>query len=762
MGRSLAAVMVTLIVARTVTPVAAAPLLVPVLLEETAGVARRASPTTGGIPFPKGRLTKTDGLWVSTPDGRPVRSQVRPLERWPDKSIRWLLLDFLADVSDGGRATYALKDGGAPKQKTEGPVVRLQSGGGARTIDTGRLRVRIPDDGKVLASEFASGSVKLPNPLPLPTLTIAGAPPAAAGPATISVETEGPVRTELLFAGRWAEQAFAYELRLAFFAGQAAARVQLTLVNLGDPNAAEVAAVSLTVPGKFPAAETGVDGATRFLDPGRPVHEIRHDDAAPAMVDGRPAGKHADGWLRAHGGGMALTLVSRWFWEEYPQALAARPDGIHLDLLAGGATPIRVGSGAAKTFEFWIVLEPEAAAAGAAAMAAALRAPLVPLAAADWTVASQALLQAISPADQGARDFLPALTRAVTRYVARNATSEWDDGPPVPCDERTSERRRTGYYGALNWGDWNFPRYRSEAEGCDAWGNLEYDLPQVLGLGWVATGTRVFWDQFVPAVRHYRDVDVVHHWKERPEWVGMNHPHKALHFAFESPNRIDLGHTWLEGLLTHWRLTGEVRSYAAAQGIADALVRLERKAGNPRQYGWPLIALVAMADASGEKRYLDAATRYAAAATASTQPRPSAGDWKMGILADGVSYAQSLTGDQALRRWLVSYADALVGDEEQRVERDPRYFLPIGQVALLTGDERYGDVALREAAALTIGEWGKPLAISGRTGFRLLAPLAILHLPKPKPPPQRRPVTDPNAPTPPPTMPPVPALPSSP
>lgn len=737
------ALLAALVLARTAMVADAAPLAVPVLLEETAGVARRAAPVTGGIPMPKGRLTKTDGIWMSSPDGRPVRSQVRALERWPDKSIRWLLVDFVADVSDGARTTYTLKDGGPPKPAPEGPVVRLSSGGGARTVDTGRLRVRIPDDGKVLASEFTSGSVKLPAPLPLPTLTLAGADPAPAGPATISVETEGPVRTELLFAGRWPQQAFAYELRLAFFAGQAAARVQLTVTNLGDASAAEVAAVSLTVPSKYGAAETGVDGATRFLDPGQPMHDVRHDDAAPALVDGRPAGKHADGWLRVHGGGMALTLVSPWFWEEYPQALAARSDGLRLDLLAGGATPLRFGSGAAKTFEFWIVVEPEAAAGGAAGLAAALRAPLAPLAAADWTVASLALLQALSPVDQGAREFLPALTRSVSAYVAQNATAEWDDGAPVPCDQRTAERRRTGYYGALNWGDWNFPGYRSTAEGCDAWGNLEYDLPQVLGLGWVATGSRVFWDAFVPAARHYRDVDVIHYWKERPEWVGINHPHKALHFARESPNRVDLGHSWLEGLLTHWRLTGEVRSYAAAQGIADALVRLEDKAGNPRQYGWPLIALSAMADASGETRYLEAAKRYAAAATDASPPRPSAGDWKMGILADGVSYAQAITGDQALRRWLLDYTEALLADQAEQVQHDPRFFLPVGQAALLTGDQRYVDTALRQAAELTIGRWGKPLAIAGRTGFRLLAPLAVLRLPKPPPPPPRRPVAKP-------------------
>ena len=37
---------------------------------------------------------------------------------------------------------------------------------------------------------------------------------------------------------------------------------------------------------------------------------------------------------------------------------------------------------------------------------------------------------------------------------------------------------------------------------------------------------------------------------------------------------------------------------------------------------------------------------------------------------------------------------------------------------------RYRERALEVAAGLQIGDWGKVLALSGRTGFRLLGPLA--------------------------------------
>jgi hypothetical protein len=313
---------------------------------------------------------------------------------------------------------------------------------------------------------------------------------------------------------------------------------------------------------------------------------------------------------------------------------------------------------------------------------------------------------------------LPRLDTAIGRYLARNRAERWDNGPPVDCDARTSEHERVGAYGALNWGDWNFPGYRDKSEGCDAWGNLEYDLTQVLGLDFAVTGSRPAWDAFVVAARHYRDVDVVHYAPGHEDWLGINHPHKVKHFAVESQNKVDLGHTWLEGLVTHYRLTGEVRSIEAARGIADAIERHVQKAGNPRQFGWPMIALAAAADATGDARYRAGAVAFADKAVAVHEPTPAFGDWKMGILADGIAMTHALTREPKLRDWLVKYADAFCAEPAKY--DDPRYALPLGYMAQLTGSTRYRDAGLTVVDAMPIGDWGKTLAISGRTAFRIL------------------------------------------
>src|SRR6185295_6527444 len=337
-----------------------------------------------------------------------------------------------------------------------------------------------------------------------------------------------------------------------------------------------------------------------------------------------------DGWARVAGERLTITAVRRWFAEEWPQALDVSKAGLGVDLLAGKDETVDLGIGAAKTFEIWLVFQSPRAASDPFELAAQFQRPLVTGVDAAWTAASRALPNAVAPAGPGVRELLPRLDTAIGRYLARNRAERWDDGPPVDCDVRTSERERVGTYGALNWGDWNFPGYRDRSEGCDSWGNLEYDLTQVLGLAWTATGTRSSWDAFVAAARHYRDVDILHYAPGHEDLVGINHPHKVKHFAVESKNTVDLGHTWLEGLITHYRLTGEVRSLEAARGIADVLVRRRYKAGNARQYGWPMVALAAAADATGDARYRAGAVAFADKGVAVHDPTPAFGDWKMG------------------------------------------------------------------------------------------------------------------------------------
>jgi hypothetical protein len=700
----------------------ASPAIVALAVAEPAGVARHAFPATASVPLPRGRLRDPAALWLAAPDRRPTSVQAHALERWPDGTLRWLLLDFLADVPANGETIYTLHEGRLP-EALPAPRLRMETRRGERLIDTGPLRLAVREDGRTLLAAASTARARLPAPIQIPALGLADRDVAPPSPDRVQVEREGPVRTELLFTGRY-PPGVAYQLRLAAFAGRPFVRVRHTLINVTDAPAVPIRSLALVVPGRFREASVGVDGSPHALESLAPPRDLVQADPSSVTLGGTATGRHGDGWARASGDGLDVTLVTPYFWQEYPMAFRLAPDRLALELVAGADSPVALGAGAAKTWEAWIAVQPAAGAPPAAGLAAALCEPLVALPPAAWIVASRALPHAITPSDADAREFLGRLAAAYARYREHIAGERWDDGPPLACEERSAERPRLGLYGALNWGDWQFPGYRSRVHGCDAWGNLEYDLPQVLGLAWAATAGRQYLDGLGPAARHYRDVDVIHHAPGRPHWLGFNHPHKVGHFSFATREAVDLGHTWAEGLVTYHRLTGDGRALAAARGIADALVPRAASAHNPRQFGWPMIALVAVHGATGEKRYLEAARAYAGRALATFPPTPAAGTWMMGILADGLAAVHAATGEEHLLRWLTAYADALVAAPDRHT--DPRYALPLGYLAVVSGNRRYEERARATVQRLRIGGWGKPLAAMGRTGFRLLADLQQL------------------------------------
>lgn len=272
----------------------------------------------------------------------------------------------------------------------------------------------------------------------------------------------------------------------------------------------------------------------------------------------------------------------------------------------------------------------------------------------------------------------------------------------------------------FNWGDWNFPGYHDTTKGCDAWGNLEYDTTQVLALAYAATGERAYYESMVAAARHFMDVDRIYFQPERPTWVGMNHPKNPLHFTF-ALGGVDLGHTWTEGLLSYYYLTGDERGLHAARGIADYLVRRLRTTvrGNPRQWGWPQIALTAAYEATGDPEYRRAALEYARGGMAAHAPG-TLDSWKVGILAEGLSYTHSVTQDPTIRRWLERYA-AAVSKDKRGARIDPRFLPAVGYVGRLTANAHYLGLATATVSRLQFASWGKPFTIAGRIGFRLLS-----------------------------------------
>src|SRR5882724_1498236 len=92
-----------------------------------------SGPVTCGIPWPRGALHDLSRLALRDARERRIPLQARVLDRWPDGSVRWVLLDWHAEVE---AAPYRL---GVADYEPLPPqyAVRVQANGTAVTVETG-------------------------------------------------------------------------------------------------------------------------------------------------------------------------------------------------------------------------------------------------------------------------------------------------------------------------------------------------------------------------------------------------------------------------------------------------------------------------------------------------------------------------------------------------------------------------------------------------------------------------------------------------
>ncbi|MGH7786109.1 MAG: beta-L-arabinofuranosidase domain-containing protein [Candidatus Binatia bacterium] len=710
-----AGALVALILGASVAEAAPAPFTpIAVTVREPDAVARRHWPLTFSVPFARGQLAAATSVQVVDEQGRPLPTQARPLAQWRDGSVRWLLVDTQVDLNRGQERRLRVQAG--PTLAPSAPL-KTTVGAEAVEVDTGVVRFSIPRHRFAIVEGLRPSGTEQPLAGPLATSLVAGERTGNAQPPTsVTVTESGPLRARVELRGTFGIN-FDYVVRIEVYAGQPTVRVWHTFINRHPTPSIAVPRVSLDWPlGELTPAtyRFGIAGERPRSGPlGDTGVALLQADNVAYTVSGARADGHLDGWVELRNGRASVGLASRWFWQEYPQSLVARRDRLTYNLWAPEAEPAKAGIGVAKTHELALwVAPPDGLPAG---LPGVMAESLIGVVDPTWVASSGALPQAVAtlaPADR----FVRKARIAADRYLHRNATERWNDCGRVDCTAAGIDRPRVGAYGMWNWGDWNFRGYDDRTKGSDSWGNLEYDTAQVLALTYAASGDAEVYTAMEAAARHFIDVDTIHAYPDRPEWVGMNHPKNPLHFSFELGGP-DLGHTWVEGSLSYYYLTGDTRALDAARALADYLVTRAQShvRGNPRQWGWPQVALVAVYDATGEPRYLDAAQRYAHGGMRAHPPGSSA-HWKLGILADALAYTHAATGDTAIRQWLEQYA---AGVMQRKAREDARAFPAVAYMAHLTGDPAMRAAALARADKLDLGSWGKPFTINGRIGFRI-------------------------------------------
>jgi len=196
---------------------------------------RTKHPITIGVPCPRG-LVKPESAFVLNENGRSIPVQATPLTHWPDKSIKWLLCDFLIDMEPEEQICLALKPGKPEKDARQ--IMHYSSTDDTVEINTGAAyfvlssSILLPFQ-KVLVNarntlDERGGKLWLKDQgnLKLPAVI-----------EKMDIEAQGPIRFTIHLTGHFGgDNRLLFRARLHFYAKTAKTCLELTLHN---PRAAE-------------------------------------------------------------------------------------------------------------------------------------------------------------------------------------------------------------------------------------------------------------------------------------------------------------------------------------------------------------------------------------------------------------------------------------------------------------------------------------------------------------------------------------------
>ena len=611
---------------------------------EPSGVKRTSWPVTSGIPLPQGGLNNPSNVKLLQ-NGTELPLQTETLCKWPDGSIRWLLLDFQVDLKAKERKQFTLQYSPKVKSKEVKNPVRVSTKGSNIEVVTGPMRMVLTSasvrpldavwldvnkDGVFSSAERVTNS----NGAGIVLQTPDGKRfRADLTKADVAIEQAGPLRACIRFEGKHASAKgamFRYVLRIHAFRGKDFVRMFYTFINdYQDELMAKIDSLDFIF---------SLDGKTtgNGILAGKKVKQGRlfQVDEKRYEIDGKPAGERSLGWAAIEGDRSGLAVGLRQFWQNWPKAIECRegkltvgicpqfPKGLYDNkpleeenklyyYLRDGVYTFKIGM--ARTHELW-------------AMFFSGRSKTSELNN-FFLSAEQPLLAVCEPA-----------------YAC--STKAFGDCPPADANkyegydgwlDRTMDahlklREKQREFGMLNYGDWFGERSVN-------WGNLEYEMQYGLLIQHLRTGDRKYYLRAEQAARHHIDVDVVHAvnkhvpsdprrgdvpqlgdvWRHSLNHTGGYFEDGVIDIPETNPIAVkryregttEFGHVWVAGDFLYYFLTGDRRALEVSTLVGNATASdcPTPYSSHMREIGWPMIVVLAAYEATGDKKYLDAATR---------------------------------------------------------------------------------------------------------------------------------------------------------
>ena len=541
---------------------------------EPSGVARKNGPVRGAIPLFRGELADATKIRLLDAAGREVPVQGKATAYWPEKTIRFLCLDFLASLGPGEKQQFTLEYGSAVRAATRTPLTVSEGDAKAVAVDTGAVRLtfatgreflRIAYPGAKRGRQSAGGkavvcaSEKGDGPKEHPLVI-----------EKVRVTERGAVQATIHLLGHYGDRKafqpadaadkdvwrYPASLFCRVYAGTGRVYIEHTFGYNGDEYHDFVQRYGLTfATGRRGATFLygGDDGKAREAPSGVRLNQFAHDRwelSGKAAAKGRRFG----GWGAVDAGGPRVLVALREAWQNWPVALGAeesgdltceilgeRPDrALDLRYEIDGGKPCREirshsmfygeeltlyysssntrimrgrARGLKKIHELLLDLSAGGSKSDVAAAGRAFQRPLVP-----WC---------------GPRRFRD--TKALG-HIGVYDDAKWDFLKhyfSVMFDGLTMTHEANGLYGWVDWGDLpmcNRPKggkFKMEMDGGVGWSNAERALAPYF-YHYAAGGGRRFLDLGRAMVHHTIGIDTEHPGGD--DRHGGYHRHNQVHW----------------------------------------------------------------------------------------------------------------------------------------------------------------------------------------------------------------------------------------
>ncbi len=588
---------------------------VPLTVAEVSGVARN-EPVTFGIPLPEGALG--DPQRVSLIDaGTQLPVQTQATVRWPDRTVKWLLVSANVSLAADETKTLSLALG-TEVDPADPAAYMVSEDGDTVEVSTGQAQFAID---RTSGEGAISGPRAELTSLPTSRLIDDEGTVFTGRVERVEIEERGPQRAVILAGGQHRNEAgeayFGFEIRYFLRADDPFVRVDHVLqhdvvhaeMEYGD-EMKSIASLDLVFPTAADTARVLIDeGESADLATGQRL--FQHEDNE--WVIGDRHGVRAPGLAQMG----ELTVAVRDFWQNWPKGFEAEDGALAVGLypriapsdryadrpdeevlyyyLRDGVYTFRAGL--EKRHE--LLIGPAGAASDEQVLAR-INEPLLVSAPPEWYI------------DSGALHGIAGVEGR--EFEAYNEVL--DDAVDAIVEER--ERRR--WYGLMNYGDWFGERRLN-------WGNIEYDLQHSMLTQYFRTGDRRFFEVAQTAARHNADIDVVHHaagqvagpggarrvgqvWVHSMGHTGGYYPRDYRDMSIYSMGyATNRGHMWNQGNLTYWLLTGDEQVRRSAMKVADWSAgpdTVDFRYGNARVPGWMGIIQMSTYFATHDEYYLNA------------------------------------------------------------------------------------------------------------------------------------------------------------